>query len=342
MIRELGYCSGIENYSRYFDRRQPGERPFCLLDYFPEDFLMVIDESHVTLPQVRGMYGGDRSRKINLVDYGFRLQAAIDNRPLKFDEFEGFLRNVIYVSATPADYEMQQSEGIMVEQLIRPTGLLDPIIEVYPSKNQIDHLIEHIQERRAKDERTLVTTLTKRMAEELQKYLDRLGIPCRYIHSEIDTIERVEILRQLRLGDFDVLIGVNLLREGLDLPEVSLVAILDADKEGFLRNERSLVQTVGRAARNVNGKVLMYADKITDSMRRTIDETARRRLAQEAYNIEHNQVPTALNKSKDKILESTAVADGDQTTRQAKALQAAHSEVKNIAPSLQFQNTGLS
>jgi excinuclease ABC subunit B len=338
MIRELGYCSGIENYSRYFDRRQPGERPFCLLDYFPDDFLMVIDESHVTLPQVRGMYGGDRSRKINLVDYGFRLQAAIDNRPLKFDEFEGFLRNVIYVSATPADYEMQQSEGIMVEQLIRPTGLLDPIIEVYPSKNQIDHLIEHIQERRAKDERTLVTTLTKRMAEELQKYLDRLGIPCRYIHSEIDTIERVEILRQLRLGDFDVLIGVNLLREGLDLPEVSLVAILDADKEGFLRNERSLVQTVGRAARNVNGKVLMYADKITDSMRRTIDETARRRLAQEAYNIEHNQVPTALNKSKDKILESTAVADGDQTTRQAKALQAAHSEVKNIAPSLQFQN----
>lgn len=338
MIRELGYCSGIENYSRYFDRRQPGERPFCLLDYFPDDFLMVIDESHVTLPQVRGMYGGDRSRKINLVDYGFRLQAAIDNRPLKFDEFEGFLRNVIYVSATPADYEMQQSEGILVEQLIRPTGLLDPIIEVYPSKNQIDHLIEHIQERRAKDERTLVTTLTKRMAEELQKYLDRLGIPCRYIHSEIDTIERVEILRQLRLGDFDVLIGVNLLREGLDLPEVSLVAILDADKEGFLRNERSLVQTVGRAARNVNGKVLMYADKITDSMRRTIDETARRRLAQEAYNIEHNQVPTALNKSKVKILESTAVADGDQTTRQAKALQAAHSEVKNIAPSLQFQN----
>jgi len=322
MIRELGYCSGIENYSRYFDRREPGERPFCLLDYFPEDFLMVIDESHVTLPQVRGMYGGDRSRKINLVDYGFRLQAAIDNRPLQFNEFEGFLSNVIYVSATPADYEMQQSEGIVVEQLIRPTGLLDPIIEVHPSKNQIDHLIEQIEQRRQRDERTLVTTLTKRMAEELQKYLDRLGIPCRYIHSEIDTIERVEILRQLRLGDFDVLIGVNLLREGLDLPEVSLVAILDADKEGFLRNERSLVQTVGRAARNVNGKVLMYADKITDSMRRTIDETARRRLAQEAYNLAHNQVPTALNKSKDKILESTKVADGDQTTRQAKALQA--------------------
>lgn len=322
MIRELGYCSGIENYSRYFDRRQPGERPFCLLDYFPEDFLMVIDESHVTLPQVRGMYGGDRSRKINLIDYGFRLQAAIDNRPLKFDEFEGFLSNVIYVSATPADYEMLQSDGVVVEQLIRPTGLLDPLIEVHPSKNQIDHLIEQIQERRAKDERILVTTLTKRMAEELQKYLDRLGIPCRYIHSEIDTIERVEILRQLRLGDFDVLIGVNLLREGLDLPEVSLVAILDADKEGFLRNERSLVQTVGRAARNVNGKVLMYADKMTDSMQRTIEETARRRLNQEAYNLKHNQVPTALQKSKDKIIESTTVADGDQNTRQIKSLQA--------------------
>jgi excinuclease ABC subunit B len=321
MIRELGYCSGIENYSRYFDRRQPGERPFCLLDYFPEDFLMVIDESHVTLPQVRGMYGGDRSRKINLVDYGFRLQAAIDNRPLQFNEFEGFLSNVIYVSATPADYEMLQSEGVVVEQLIRPTGLLDPLIEVHPSKNQIDHLIERIQERRTKDERVLVTTLTKRMAEELQKYLDRLGIPCRYIHSEIDTIERVEILRQLRLGDFDVLIGVNLLREGLDLPEVSLVAILDADKEGFLRNERSLVQTVGRAARNVNGKVLMYADKITDSMQRTIDETARRRKTQEAYNLAHKQVPTALVKSKEKIIEATKVADGDQNTRQVRSLQ---------------------
>jgi excinuclease ABC subunit B len=321
MIRELGYCSGIENYSRYFDRRQPGERPFCLLDYFPEDFLMVIDESHVTLPQVRGMYGGDRSRKINLVDYGFRLQAAIDNRPLQFNEFEGFLSNVIYVSATPADYEMLQSEGVVVEQLIRPTGLLDPLIEVHPSKNQIDHLIERIQERRTKDERVLVTTLTKRMAEELQKYLDRLGIPCRYIHSEIDTIERVEILRQLRLGDFDVLIGVNLLREGLDLPDVSLVAILDADKEGFLRNERSLVQTVGRAARNVNGKVLMYADKITDSMQRTIDETARRRKTQEAYNLAHKQVPTALVKSKEKIIEATKVADGDQNTRQVRSLQ---------------------
>ena len=338
MIRELGYCSGIENYSRYFDRREPGERPFCLLDYFPEDFLMVIDESHVTLPQVRGMYGGDRSRKINLVDYGFRLQAAIDNRPLKFDEFEGFLSNVIYVSATPADYEMQQSEGVIVEQLIRPTGLLDPIIVVYPSKNQIDHLIENIQERRAKDERVLVTTLTKRMAEELQKYLDRLGIPCRYIHSEIDTIERVEILRQLRLGDFDVLIGVNLLREGLDLPEVSLVAILDADKEGFLRNERSLVQTVGRAARNVNGRVLMYADKMTNSMQRTIDETARRRLTQEAYNLAHNQVPTALVKSKDKIMESTKVADGDQATRLVKLLQNEKELQQSIEQDAKFQN----
>lgn len=338
MIRELGYCSGIENYSRYFDRRQPGERPFCLLDYFPKDFLMVIDESHVTLPQVRGMYGGDRSRKINLIDYGFRLQAAIDNRPLKFDEFEGFLSNVIYVSATPADYEMLQSEGVVVEQLIRPTGLLDPLIEVHPSKNQIDHLIEHIQERRAVDERILVTTLTKRMAEELQKYLDRLGIPCRYIHSEIDTIERVEILRQLRLGDFDVLIGVNLLREGLDLPEVSLVAILDADKEGFLRNVRSLVQTVGRAARNVNGKVLMYADKMTDSMQRTIEETARRRVTQEAYNVAHNQVPTALQKSKDKIMESTTVADGDQNTRQVKVLQTEKEMKLSIQHDAQFQN----
>ena len=338
MIRELGYCSGIENYSRYFDRREPGERPFCLLDYFPEDFLIVIDESHVTLPQVRGMYGGDRSRKINLVDYGFRLQAAIDNRPLQFDEFEGFLSNVIYVSATPADYEMQQSEGVIVEQLIRPTGLLDPIIEVFPSKNQIDHLIENIQERRVKDERVLVTTLTKRMAEELQKYLDRLGIPCRYIHSEIDTIERVEILRQLRLGDFDVLIGVNLLREGLDLPEVSLVAILDADKEGFLRNERSLVQTVGRAARNVNGRVLMYADKMTNSMQRTIDETARRRLTQEAYNLAHNQVPTALVKSKDKIMESTKVADGDQATRLVKLLQNEKELQQSIEQDAKFQN----
>ncbi len=318
MIRELGYCSGIENYSRYFDQRKPGERPFCLIDYFPKDFLMIIDESHVTLPQVRGMYGGDRARKINLIDYGFRLQAAIDNRPLRFEEFEQMMHQVIYVSATPADYEIQLAEGIMVEQVIRPTGLLDPIIEVRPSLNQIDNLIEEIHVRINRDERTLVTTLTKRMAEELQKYLDRLGILCRYIHSDIDTIERVEILRQLRLGDFHVLIGVNLLREGLDLPEVSLVAILDADKEGFLRNERSLVQTVGRAARNVNGTVLMYADKMTNSMQRTIDETLRRRAIQIQHNEDHGMVPTPLNKSKERILESTKVADGDPATRQAK------------------------
>lgn len=318
MIRELGYCSGIENYSRYFDGREPGERPFCLIDYFPNDFLMVIDESHVTIPQVRGMYAGDRARKINLVDYGFRLQAAIDNRPLRFEEFEGMLHQVIYVSATPADYELIHSEGVVVEQVIRPTGLLDPVIEVRPSINQIDDLMEEIQRRIAVDERTLVTTLTKRMAEELQKYLDKLGIKCRYIHSEIDTIERVEILRDLRLGEFDVLIGVNLLREGLDLPEVSFVAILDADKEGFLRNERSLVQTIGRAARNVNGFVIMYADKMTKSMQRTIDETLRRRSIQIAYNEEHGLVPTALNKSIDKILESTKVADGDPALRMSK------------------------
>jgi excinuclease ABC subunit B len=315
MMRELGYCSGIENYSRYFDQRLPGTRPFCLIDYFPDDFLMVIDESHVTVPQIRAMYGGDRARKINLVDYGFRLQAAMDNRPLKFEEFEMMIPQAIYVSATPATYELEKSEGVIVEQLIRPTGLLDPLIEVRPSGNQIDDLIEEIQLRIPKDERTLVTTLTKRMAEELQKYLDRLGIPCRYIHSEVDTIERVEILRQLRLGVFDVLIGVNLLREGLDLPEVSLVAILDADKEGFLRDERSLVQTVGRAARNVNGLVIMYADRITMSMEKTISETARRRSMQIEYNEAHGLVPTALNKSKGNILESTKVADGDPTAR---------------------------
>lgn len=312
MIRELGYCSGIENYSRYFDQREPGTRPFCLLDYFPEDYLMVIDESHVTIPQIKAMYGGDRARKINLVDYGFRLQAAMDNRPLKFEEFDGLVNQTIFVSATPADYELVKSEGVVVEQLIRPTGLLDPIIEVRPSINQIDDLIEEIQKRILVSERTLVTTLTKRMAEELQKYLDKVGIACRYIHSDIDTIERVEILRQLRLGVFDVLIGVNLLREGLDLPEVSLVAILDADKEGFLRDQRSLVQTVGRAARNINGLVIMYADKITRSMEITIEETARRRTMQIEYNDQHGLVPTALNKSKESILESTSVATTDE------------------------------
>ncbi|MCG8575854.1 MAG: excinuclease ABC subunit UvrB [Flavobacteriales bacterium] len=314
MIRELGYCSGIENYSRYFDQRAPGSRPFCLIDYFPDDFVLMIDESHVTLPQIRAMYGGDRSRKQNLVEFGFRLPAAMDNRPLKFEEFETVTGQTIYVSATPANYELENSEGIYVEQIIRPTGLLDPIIEVRPSKNQIDDLIEEIQIRREKDERTLVTTLTKRMAEELQKYLDRLGIPCRYIHSDVDTLERVEILRQLRLGDFDVLIGVNLLREGLDLPEVSLVAILDADKEGFLRSERALVQTVGRAARNVNGRVLMYADNITDSMDKTITETNRRREIQEEYNRDNNIVPTQIKKSKESILQQTKVADGDNET----------------------------
>lgn len=297
MIRELGYCSGIENYSRYLDRRAPGTRPFCLLDYFPKDYLMVIDESHVTISQVHAMYGGDRSRKENLVEYGFRLPAAMDNRPLKFEEFEAMQNQVLYVSATPADYELQKSEGVYVEQIIRPTGLLDPIIEVRPSKNQIDDLIEEIQVRAETDERVLVTTLTKRMAEELTKYLTKVGIRCRYIHSDIDTLERVEIMQDLRKGLFDVLIGVNLLREGLDLPEVSLVAILDADKEGFLRSHRSLTQTVGRAARNINGKAIMYADKITDSMQKTIDETNYRRSKQMAYNKAHNLVPKPLNKS---------------------------------------------
>jgi excinuclease ABC subunit B len=297
MIRELGYCSGIENYSRYFDNRNPGERPFCLLDYFPDDFLMVVDESHVTLPQIKGMYGGDKARKTNLVTYGFRLQAAMDNRPLKYEEFEGLLHQCIFVSATPAELEISLSEGILVEQVIRPTGLLDPVIEVRPSRHQIDNLIDEIQQRIAVNERTLVTTLTKRMAEELQKYLQKVGIKSQYIHSDIDTLDRVAILRELRLGTFDVLVGVNLLREGLDLPEVSLVAILDADKEGFLRNVKSLVQTVGRAARNVNGKVIMYADKITDSMRLTMEETERRRSLQMAYNEEHGLVPQPLNKS---------------------------------------------
>jgi len=291
MMRELGYCSGIENYSRYLDGRLPGMRPFCLLDYFPKDFLMVIDESHVTLPQVHAMYGGDFSRKSNLVEYGFRLPAALDNRPLKFEEFESLLNQVIYVSATPADYELQKSEGVIVEQLIRPTGILDPQIEVRPCQNQVDDLLDEINKTVERDERVLVTTLTKRMAEELTKYLAKLQIRCRYIHSDVETLERIEILRQLRIGMIDVLIGINLLREGLDLPEVSLVAILDADKEGFLRNVTSLIQTVGRAARNVNGRVIMYADKVTESMRRTMDETQRRRLKQIEYNFKHNITP---------------------------------------------------
>ena len=308
MIRELGYCSGIENYSRYLDGREPGTRPFCLLDYFPDDYLMVVDESHVTIPQVHAMYGGDRSRKENLVEYGFRLPAAMDNRPLKFEEFEALQNQVIYVSATPADYELQLSQGVYVEQVIRPTGLLDPIIEVRPSLNQIDDLIEEIQQRVEKDERTLVTTLTKRMAEELAKYLSRIQVRCRYIHSDVDTLERVEIMQDLRKGIFDVLIGVNLLREGLDLPEVSLVAILDADKEGFLRSNRSLTQTVGRAARHLNGKAIMYADKITHSMQKTIDETNYRREKQINYNTKYNITPTALNKSLDSVLAKNSVS----------------------------------
>ncbi|MES2811281.1 MAG: excinuclease ABC subunit UvrB [Bacteroidota bacterium] len=308
MIRELGYCSGIENYSRYLDGREAGTRPFCLLDYFPDDYLMVVDESHVTISQVHAMYGGDRSRKENLVEYGFRLPAAMDNRPLKFEEFEALQNQVLYVSATPADYELQKSEGIYVEQVIRPTGLLDPVIEVRPSLNQIDDLIEEIQQRCEVDERVLVTTLTKRMAEELTKYLTKVSIRCRYIHSDVDTLERVEIMQDLRKGLFDVLIGVNLLREGLDLPEVSLVAILDADKEGFLRSHRSLTQTVGRAARNVNGKAIMYADKITNSMQRTIDETNYRREKQINYNTKHGLAPKALNKSLGNVLNKNSVS----------------------------------
>jgi len=309
MIRELGYCSGIENYSRYLDGREAGTRPFCLLDYFPKDFLMVVDESHVTLSQVHAMYGGDRSRKENLVEYGFRLPAAMDNRPLKFEEFEAMQNQVIYVSATPADYELQKCDGVYVEQVIRPTGLLDPIIEIRPSLNQIDDLIEEIQTRAEIDERVLVTTLTKRMAEELAKYLDKVNIRCRYIHSDVDTLERIEIMQDLRKGIFDVLIGVNLLREGLDLPEVSLVAILDADKEGFLRSHRSLTQTIGRAARNLNGKAIMYADKITSSMQKTIDETNYRRTKQINFNTANHQVPEALNKKIESAFTKSPLVD---------------------------------
>jgi len=309
MIRELGYCSGIENYSRFFDGRQPGARPFCLLDYFPDDYLMVIDESHVTIPQVRAMYGGDRSRKISLVDYGFRLPAALDNRPLNFQEFESLAPQTIYVSATPGDFELEKSGGVVVEQVIRPTGLLDPQIEVRPVINQVDDLLEEVDKTVKMGDRVLVTTLTKRMSEELAKYMDRLGIKCRYIHSEVKTLQRVEILRGLRLGEFDVLIGINLLREGLDLPEVSLVAILDADKEGFLRSERSLIQTIGRAARNDRGRVIMYADKITDSMRVTMEETDRRRDKQIAYNTAHGITPTTVGKSREEIIEQTSVMD---------------------------------
>ncbi len=309
MMRELGYCSGIENYSRYMDQRKPGDRPFCLVDYFPKDFLLVVDESHVSMPQVRGMYGGDRSRKENLVEYGFRLPAAMDNRPLTFNEFEALASQTIYVSATPAEYEIRQSEGVIVEQIIRPTGLLDPQIEVRPLINQVDDLLDEIAERIKMGDRILVTTLTKRMAEELSKYMSKLNIKCQYIHSEVKTIDRVEILRNLRLGKIDVLIGVNLLREGLDLPEVSLVAIMDADKEGFLRSESSLIQTIGRAARNDRGKVIMYADRITESMRKTIEDNEHKRIKQMAYNTEHGITPTTILKSKDEIMKLTSVAD---------------------------------
>ena len=331
MIRELGYCSGIENYSRYLDGRAPGVRPFCLLDYFPDDFLLVIDESHVTIPQVRAMYGGDRSRKENLVEYGFRLPAALDNRPLKFEEFENLRGQALFVSATPADYELQLSGGIFAEQVIRPTGLLDPNISVRPSKNQVDDLMDEIHKRVEIDERVLVTTLTKRMAEELTKYFTRYDIRCRYIHSDVDTLERVEIMRDLRLGVFDVLIGVNLLREGLDFPEVSLVAIMDADKEGFLRSERSLVQTIGRAARNVNGLAILYADKVTDSMQRTIDETKRRREKQDEFNKANGLVPQALQRSREEILSKSSAVGRNTEFEVSKAnLKAAEKAMNYI------------
>ncbi|MGL5958570.1 MAG: helicase-related protein, partial [Phocaeicola sp.] len=319
MIRELGHCSGIENYSRYFDGREPGNRPYCLLDFFPEDFLMVIDESHVTIPQIRAMYGGDRARKLNLIEYGFRMQAAADNRPLKFEEFEKLAKEVIYVSATPADYELQQCEGVVVDQVIRPTGLLDPIIEVRPSMNQIDDLMEEIQQRVEKEERTLITTLTKRMAEELSEYLLNHGVRCSYIHSDVDTLDRVKIMDDLRQGVYDVLIGVNLLREGLDLPEVSLVAILDADKEGFLRSHRSLTQTAGRAARNINGKVIMYADRITESMRLTIEETTRRREKQLAYNEENGITPRQIQRARNAALLGAKVNESPEKSALSKA-----------------------
>jgi excinuclease ABC subunit B len=334
MMRELGYCSGIENYSRYFDGRKPGSRPFCLLDYFADDFITIMDESHVTIPQLRAMYGGDRSRKQTLVEYGFRLPSALDNRPLKFDEFEALTQQVVYVSATPGDYELQQSEGVYVEQLIRPTGLLDPIIEVRPSINQIDDLLDEIATVVEKKQRVLVTTLTKRMAEELTKYLNKLNVSSRYIHSDIDTLERVEIMHGLRSGAFDVLVGVNLLREGLDLPEVSLVAILDADKEGFLRSERSLTQTAGRAARNVNSKVIMYADNITNSMQRTIDETNRRRAKQLAYNEKNNITPQSIIKSMHNVLGQKINSESDRF-----AYTFAAAEPANIAdPIVNYMN----
>jgi excinuclease ABC subunit B len=337
MLQELGYCSGIENYSRYFDGRTPGSRPFCLIDYFPKDFLLIVDESHVTIPQVRAMYGGDLSRKVNLVEYGFRLPSALDNRPLKFEEFYHMLNQVVYVSATPAEFELKEAEGVVVEQLIRPTGILDPLIEIRPCANQVDDLLDEIHKVAAADERVLVTTLTKRMAEELTKYLTRLNVRCRYIHSEVDTLERVEILRQLRIGMFDVLIGINLLREGLDLPEVSLVAILDADKEGFLRNERSLVQTVGRAARNVNGRVIMYADKITDSMQRTLDETMRRRKKQIEYNFKNQITPVQAGRKS----QANPAFSGVEVTINGKLVRAyAEQEEISVAadPVVQYMN----